>query len=186
MGWTSYPISWCAQKGGKVDRKAEVDKVYSGENEARRWTVMKSTMVGSTWYGAVKVEKKESGESHVFGGVCLTSVERGEFWYKDMDETVGPCQCDCPKSILKMLSPTESEWANKWRERCAENYERNHGGNSLSKLPIGTVIEVVLSGDKIRLTKHCPAYQFKTAFWMTEDGRYLSKKRIPREFRVIV
>ena len=185
MGWTSYSTAWCEKKNGKVDRRAEIDKVYGGEDEARRWTVLKSSMVGSTWYGAVKVEKKDTGESYVFGGVCLTSVDRGEFWYKDMDETVGPCQCDCPKSILELLSPTESEWANKWRARCVKNYERKRGGSSLSKLPVGAVIEVDVGGKKIKLTKHCPAYQFKTAFWMIDDGRYMSKKRIPREYVVV-
>lgn len=185
MGWTSYPVYWCATKNGKIDRKAEIDRVYSGEDETKKWTVLKSSMVGSTWYGAVKVEKKETGESRVFGGVCMTSVDRGEFWYKDMDESVGPGPGDCPKSILAMLSPTDSEWANGWRNRCLENYEKKHGSNALSKMPIGTVIEVIVNGDSIKLTKHGPAYQFKTPFWMTENGRYMSKKRIPREYKVI-
>src|SRR3546814_17645091 len=40
------------------------------------------------------------------------------FAYKDMDETVGPCASKCPASILSLLTPTESQWANAWRARC--------------------------------------------------------------------
>src|SRR3546814_8395448 len=35
-----------------------------------------------------------------------------------MDETVGPCASKCPASILSLLTPTESQWANAWRARC--------------------------------------------------------------------
>jgi hypothetical protein len=35
-----------------------------------------------------------------------------------MDETMGPCDHDCPAAILDLLTPTDSEWANAWRQKC--------------------------------------------------------------------
>lgn len=34
-----------------------------------------------------------------------------------------PCEDHCPASILSLLSPTDSEYANSWRERCRKNIE---------------------------------------------------------------
>ena len=53
--------------------------------------------------------------------VCNTSTEIG---FKVMDESMGPFYYNCPKKILKMLSPTEYENAIEWREECWKNFKR--------------------------------------------------------------
>lgn len=40
------------------------------------------------------------------------------FCYKDMDDTCGPTQSECPIRILDLLTPTNWEHANAWRARC--------------------------------------------------------------------
>lgn len=40
------------------------------------------------------------------------------FTYKDIDEGMGPYSIDCPAAILDLLTPTDSKWANEWREKC--------------------------------------------------------------------
>ena len=103
------------------------------------------------------------------------------FGYKDMDETMGPGDCDCPKSIIALLSETDNEYALYWRQKCLD---RCNGKPKLSKLPIGTVIEFQRNGETVRLIKHKPAYQFKTPFWW--DGtHYVKKKYIPNDFIII-
>lgn len=178
MGWTSYHVD------GKINRKNECGRVYNGETEKYIWKVLKSAMIGSTYYAAVKKTDKGTGESKVFAGVCLTAVDNSDWYnfsYKDMDESVGPFESKCPNSILDLLTETEYEYANEWRERC-----RTYNAKpKLGKLPIGTVIEFALNGKTYRATKQHPAYQFKTPFWLTEDGRYIKKKQIPEDFKVI-
>ena len=49
---------------------------------------------------------------------------------------------------------------------------------------LGTVIEFNRGGTVIRLTKHEPAYQFKTPFWWN-GVHYVRKKDIPNNFIVI-
>lgn len=178
MGWTSYPTY------GKVNRRHECDRVYSGETDAARWEVLKSAMVGSTYYAAVKRTDKATGASKVFAGVCLTHIEKGEFYYKDMDESMHPYQYKCPNSILDLLTETEYEPAKEWRRICREHNARPN----LGLLPIGAVIEFELQMPEgkrtFRATKRIPMYQFKTPWWEV-DGGYIKKKNIPENFRVI-
>lgn len=35
-----------------------------------------------------------------------------------MDEFSGPGYYNCPQQILSLLSPTENDYANNWREKC--------------------------------------------------------------------
>lgn len=116
MGWTEYRATHYNKYG--VDRKAECREYFKG-NE--KWaTLLKDAMVGTTWYGAVKLTS--TGE--VFAMVMLTSVRnRTEFAYKEMSDTAGPYAHDCPESILKLLSPTDNECAVQWRERCRERHQ---------------------------------------------------------------
>jgi hypothetical protein len=43
---------------------------------------------------------------------------RYNFGYKEMDESMGPVKSECPKRILKLLTPTDEQEALEWRRRC--------------------------------------------------------------------
>src|SRR3546814_6819551 len=65
----------------------------------------------------------------IFAIVCLVrwnprAKDGYIFGYKDMDETMGPCEADCPARILDLLTPTDKEYAREWRARCCANLER--------------------------------------------------------------
>ena len=188
MGWTSYHATH--YKNGKVDRKAECDKLYN--SDAISWTedrkvigkyeVLKSSMVGTTYYAAVKktifATKDKPENIQVFGTVCLTSTDVKDYYnfaYKDMDETCGPCKYDCPKGILDLLTPTESEYANEWRKQCYEHLDKKKKANGLNKLPVGSVIKVVMpfdtnyftKGQEVKLQKH-PKWGSNRTQWITQ------------------
>lgn len=183
MGWTSYHATF--YKNGEVDRKAECDAVMSGSNEHGTWEVLKSSMRGSVYYAAVK-RTMPDGSTHVFGCVCLTSVDNKDWYnfaYKDMSEDMGPGESKCPVSILDMLSPTDNEFALAWRQRCRENAKNK---NELGKLPVGTVIEYDWYGTTKRAEKRAPNYQFRTAWWkIVGDNKYVPKSRIPHNYTVL-
>lgn len=100
------------------DPKAYLDAEFSGarsNNAATR--ILRSAMVGPVYYAAA--EYTRPGEAPVvYAIVALTESRAGEFGYKDMDDTMGPCEARCPVQILALLSPTKNDLANKWRERC--------------------------------------------------------------------
>ncbi|MGB9803113.1 DUF6927 domain-containing protein [Desulfofundulus sp.] len=60
------------------------------------------------------------------------------FGYKDMTETMGPYLYNCPERILRMLTPTDHEWAREWREKC---WERIRAKKARPKLKKGMVVK---------------------------------------------
>lgn len=207
MGWTSYRASH--YKNGKIDRKAECDAYFLEGLNRGFYEVLKSSMVGSTYYAAVRPLKKYGGkdqnenyiyidipkeEQQIFAVIFLTSTDMKAYFnfsYKSMDETVGPYKYDCPKGILDLLTPTESEWANEWRKKCYENIAAKRSPNSLNKLPVGSVIKVTLpfdtklykAGEVVTLTKdylfrstrtgwYSPRARFTAGLMKLLDGHY--------------
>lgn len=191
MGWTSYHASY--YKNGKIDRKAECDAYFMEGLNRGHFNVLKSSMVGSTYYAAIQravknVGKNENGEyiyeqipeneRTTFAVVFLTSTDMKDYYnfaYKDMDEGCGPCQCECPKGILDLLSPTDSKWANDWRQACYENITKKKNKNGLNKLPVGTIIKVTMpcdtnyfkQGQEVRLQKQTKWNSNRTQ-WITK------------------
>ena len=178
MGWLEYRADH--YKNGKVDRKAEMDSKYNWEDESRKVEVLKSSMVGSTYYAAVRSFNKENGFECITAAVCLTSTNNKNYYnfaYKDMDESMGPYKYDCPKGILDLLSPTENEYALEWRKQCYENLAKKKNPNGFNKLPVGTIIKVVMpfdtkyfsEGQEVRLYKRTKWGSNRTE-WITMNG----------------
>lgn len=172
MGWTSY------YPGYGFNRKEEVLKIFTGENENGSWKPLKISFHGSTAYLAVE-RRKPSGERYIFGAVVLTRLTKdGEFFYKDMDETVGPFECDCPVSILKMLSPTDNEYANTWRRKCYDKARLNKikrvDENALNNLPVGSQISFEINGRQVLAAK-TKWFSHKRPIWQDGQYRYTTK-----------
>lgn len=188
MGWTSYHATY--YKNGKIDRKAECDKLYNSDavswNEDHKvvgkYEVLKSSMIGTIYYAAVKrtifATKDKPEDIKIFGTVCLTSTDSKDYYnfaYKDMDETCGPYKYDCPKAILDLLSPTDSEYANEWRKKCYENLAKKKNPNGFNKLPVDTVIKVIMpfdtnyfkAGQEVTLKK-CKKWSSNRTEWITQ------------------
>lgn len=147
-------------------------------------------MVGGTYYAAVKVTILSTGEAETFAAVVLTHTNNRDYFnfgVKTMGESSGPCEDHCPASILSLLSPTDSEYANNWRERCRKNIEAKKDPHALKNLPVGAVIRFTLhTGESIELLKHAAAYQFKRPFWFCQSsGRYMPATRIPANYEVV-
>lgn len=163
MGWTTYHATH--YKNGKVDKKAECDAYWLEGLNAGHFEVVKSSMVGNVYYGAIKPLKDEQ---NVFAVVFLTSVDSKNYYnfsYKDMDETMCPYNFDCPIGILNALSKTDNEYALEWRKKCFEKHNEKKAEkknpNSLKNLAVGSKISFVATfktsvnnvGDEMILTK---------------------------------
>ena len=192
MGWTSYNATHY-NKNGQVDVIAEVNSILNWESEYQKCEVLKSSRHGSTVYSAVKSTNKTNGFEQVFATIFLTSVDNRSYYnfsYKDMDETCGPCYNDCPKAILDLLTPTDSKYANDWRNACREvlkaKAEHRASNTSLDKLPYGAKIEVEWDGKPLVLTKEQRFRRGVKSRWIDEQGYYLSKASIERRgYKVI-
>lgn len=120
MGWL-----FMRDMGGHATPRAYLDNQFTYEREHHRLTVLASSMVRSTYYAACE-RLEANGDRQVFAIICLTKTSTGArdgctFGYKDMDETVGPYESDCPAAILDELTETEYPHAIEWRARCRAN-----------------------------------------------------------------
>ena len=200
MGWTSYNATH--YKNGKIDRKAECDAYFLEGLNRGHFEVVKSSMVGSTYYAAIRPLKKYGGEyglyvdipkeeQRTFAVVFLTSTNAKDYYnfsYKDMDESMGPACRECPKGILDLLSPTDNEYANQWRAACYKNLDRKKSRSILNMLPLGSEIKYKRpNGDEVVAYRHPPAYQFKRPFWYLKSmgGMYVRTKNIPDDYEII-
>lgn len=189
MGWDgSIPTNF---KNGRVDKKAELDSRYTWENDTEKCSVKKSKMVGSEYYAAIEYHNFEKSIYEVIGLVALTRMSDGYLMAKTMEETVGPCYYDCPTDILDLLTPTENEYALKWRKKCRENAIRP----KLTDLKAGTIITFVSpfdtkhnrKGDIVQLEKRSQSNHKRKSYKWIHLGQfaYWPAKMIPTEFVIL-
>lgn len=133
MGWTYLA------KPRNV--KAYLNDMNTYETDKRKCVVIQSAIVNMReYYAALEVTNKETGEVYVTALVFMLNYVRGDYYdfgYKDMEENMGPYQCNCPVKILKLLTPTVNEYAKQWREKCHANAVRG---------------KAVKDGDKIKFS----------------------------------
>jgi len=129
MGWT-YTYR------GSTPVKEFLTERINCENEHARWKVLDIAIVKMrTAYMAVEIIRrdKETGQldtttRKVVAFVFLLDYRPSDpdydMGYKDMDESMGPCESECPERILNLLTPTDHEYALTWRQRCRDNIAR--------------------------------------------------------------
>ena len=121
MGWLSM-----RSLGGHATPRAYLDDQFTYQRDTHRLTVLRSALVGLRVYYAACERTDADGTRIVFAVVCLVAYNpRAQdgyiFGYKDMDETVGPYECECPAPILDLLTETDYPHALDWRARCRAN-----------------------------------------------------------------
>lgn len=131
MGWTF------SHKPKSMTTKEYLEQEINCSNDHGTWTVLACKSKLHVSYLAIKFVN--ATENKVFAGVFLTKRVKGQFnfGYKDMDESMGPYERDCPKEILDLLTPTTSEYAIEWRKECRE------------RLSIKKTVKKVKDGDTI-------------------------------------
>lgn len=143
-------MGWTCNNTTPSDERTEIERLVTFENEDRAMRPIYTVRKGTVWYMAVEVKsKKPDAETygyetdalgrHVFAAVILTSRAGGEWCYKDMEESMGPCEAQAPQKLLDMLSPTTKDYALSWRDRCRAHAARTR--------------RVIAHGDTIQLAE---------------------------------
>ena len=120
MGW--YFMSSLGEHRGP---RQYLDDQFTTERPGRSARVLRSALVRMrTYYAAVEV-LEEGKAREVWACVCLVKYNPRDkegyiFGYKPMEESMGPCEKDCPIPILDLLTPTENAWAQAWRKACRD------------------------------------------------------------------
>lgn len=139
MGWTFYP----SRGRDTIDLlKAE----FVSENQHGKWDWIDHAVRGSTVYALMRFTPKQTSidatyiadtdGSYRFIVVFLTS-RRGrdgyDFGYKDITESMGPCEKDCPTRLIKAASPIRTDdksYARQWRTDCLAARAANRLANA--------------------------------------------------------
>ena len=122
MGWL-----YMTSLEGHSGPRQYLDAQFTYERLETTLRVLRSALVGMrVYYAAVERFGVVTGERQVWALICLVRYNPRDregyvFGYKDMDESMGPNECDCPEKILDLLTPTDREYAQQWRARCREN-----------------------------------------------------------------
>ncbi len=120
MGWL-----FMSSLGGHSGPREYLDAEFTCERLGRSSKVLRSALVRMrTYYAAVEV-LTEGSEREVWACVCLVKYNPRDregyiFGYKSMEESLGPCEIECPIAILDLLTPTDNDYAVKWRSSCRE------------------------------------------------------------------
>lgn len=126
-------MGWIYTFRGNTPVKEFIASRVNCENEHARWQVQDIALVRMrTAYMAVEIIRRnqETGAldtttREVVALVFLLDYRPNDrdfdTGYKDMDETMGPCESECPERILQLLTPTTHENALAWRQRCWDN-----------------------------------------------------------------
>jgi len=149
MGWTTT----------HRDKHTTVQAFLIARNNCRNehgsWEVLDCATVRNTVYMAIR-RTLPDGSNYVFAAVTLTkhwprAKDGYNFGWKDMDESSGPCESECPARILKLLSPLDPDdeknrHAMAWRARCLEHIARKKAlvkrqSGQLVFLPRGAVFK---------------------------------------------
>ncbi len=118
MGWL-----YMRSLAGYATPKAYLDGQFTYDRDTGGSRVLTSSLVARRTYHAA-VEWITAGEREVWGLVCLVRYNPRDreglmFGYKDMSESMGPCESECPARILDLLTATDNTYALAWRARSS-------------------------------------------------------------------
>ena len=169
MGWDYH------HEVAPYDRRA-----ICRSNIGNGYEVVKDAVVGTTYYAAVK----SPHDGSVSALIILTQIDRNgycNFGMKWLGEEDGPFKCECPKSVLDALSPTDNESAIEWRRACREKLSERKD-TTLKDAPVGTKLKVTLkNGEERNVVKMAPNFQFKS-WWLLVEGAltYIPRNRVEK------
>lgn len=195
MGWLIYPNTPACIRD-------EIARLCTWDSEKGRGFPVLISRKGSVWYAAIRAEpasgrldtgrdpaghfETDATGGYTFAAVFLTTTGKGEWGYKDMDETSGPMESEAPVKLLDLLSPTSAEFALAWRQRC-----RDHAARNSRRLKAGDVIRLTTAlrfsdGAELqtfRVTKEKWGRSNRTVFISTENGgRYSISNIMSRDW----
>ena len=150
MGWTWENANISNQKM----KDEAVRDMLECSGDGFSYKVIALSRRGSVYYAAVHYKYEERNIDRIYAEVVLTQVNSKDYWnfgHKEMSESMGPCYYECPKKILDMLSPANTDTAQEWREQCRKFAEKRKEGRAditkLKKLQNGTYIKVKWNGE---------------------------------------
>lgn len=183
MGWTgTYTYEKNAYRAMKTEFE---DYIARNELDAHATSMVRVNGRGHgyQYVGYAVVSDKPSSPCYArtqgrkFALIVLLgfSAKESEVYYKDMDETVLPCECGMSARMVGMLDETDNESAKQWRVNCLKQSERTNRERrirrALSDAADGTRVKWVVSVDCDTLPAKGTEVTLATRRYYTSQGK---------------
>lgn len=142
------------------------DRVTDEETDTQRRQCLASAVRGNVLWTVWEITRKDNGETVRYIGCDLLGTDGEKNWgYKDMEESMGPYQVNCPLKFLSLVPQVTNEG---WREQVRRHHAR--------------VNQKIALGQKLRLVNASIPFVTITSVKPLR-GTYLGATyRIPRRF----
>ena len=193
MGWltmTRLGMGSHATPKAYLDGQLTCERERRGDTPFQGLRVLKSVYSGGTYYAAAERYDENGERIYVTAIVCLVrwnpkAADGHIFGYKDMDENSGPCEDACPRSVLRLLSPTSHPWALDWRRRCYRSLqlkERKVDDGDLIRFPNAMKFTDGTEHSEFRVRKEGR----KTVLTLPDGpGRYKISRLMEKPFEIV-
>jgi hypothetical protein len=125
-------LGWLIYSRPPANVQDEINRICTFETDTQSATPIKACRVGAVWYVAVQTKMKHGAPppddyqvddlgQFTFAAIIKTRRDRDGWGYRAIEEVAGPPYSLAPRYLIEMLSPTKSDWANAWRDRCLVN-----------------------------------------------------------------
>lgn len=168
MGWL-FSDRW-------ESRQELLDYLRSKERWGDDFEIVRSQAVGNNhWY----VAKRTDGV--VFIGLDLMSGRKREWGYKDLEESMGPREVNCPVGYLD-LAPDPGGYATEWRVKV-----REYAAEQKAKKALGPGSIVLYGNDKYTLLEKSyrrGSWRVRSAnsgYTYVMSARQLSQSKVVRQ-----
>lgn len=138
MGWLF--LHECHTKADV--RNHLLNDLNRSDERAERKVLVHRTVGNHLWIAFSCVPTDPVHKPMSFVILALLAKDNGCWGYKDMDENMGPCEVDCPESVIAAAGPTEHEWALAWRAKVASYHtERKRRAAVRKGIAVGSIVE---------------------------------------------
>ena len=130
-------MGWCFSASWKT-RDDMLAYLRRPERFAPNYELIKSSPRGNNhWYVA---KRRDTGALWIGLDLMKGGTRRDPGWgYKDLDETGGPVETNCPISLIKMVLPyPTNDWGTEWRQRALAAAEAK---KAAPRKAVGTVVK---------------------------------------------
>lgn len=161
--------------------KGQTDMEFFQRQVGDDYQVLETGRSGRAIYLAVR-----HPQGYVFGMVCLFHLAPRSYYnfgYKDMDESTGPYEDNCPEKVYRHLTPLEemphvNEYSRDWRERVEANLAAKR---AMPKIKKG---DTIILDEPITLTNGDSLREFVfDGGYRARYGYYNSVLRLPKNWK---
>jgi hypothetical protein len=103
---------------------------------------LKHSVRGNTLFSVREYQR--DGQPVRYIAVYLLRGDRDAYGYKPMDESMGPCELNCPLSFLDLVTAPDNTYSKEWRERVRAFHASQGAKRSrLKALKVGDTVRLV-------------------------------------------